>query len=60
MVKKKEGTSSEGKSDRKSYGIRLTPELVKALKRIAVEREMPVNRVLEEAIQDYIKKNKGI
>jgi len=60
MATRKEAKSSVETSARKSFGIRLRPELVKALKRIAVEKEMPVNRVLEEAIQDYIKKNKTI
>ena len=55
MVKKKETSSSS--SDRKSYGIRLDPELVRGIKIIAAKRDKPVNRVLEEAIIEYLKKH---
>ncbi len=55
MAKKKQTTSSS--SGRKSYGIRLNPELVKGIKIIAAKREEPVNRVLEDAIVEYLKKH---
>ena len=59
-MKKKESTSSGSYSGRKSYGIRLSPDLVKPLKLLAVKKEKPVNRLLEEAIVDYLKKHKEI
>ncbi len=43
---------------RKSFGIRLSPPLVAKLKHLAVDKGVPVNRLLEEAITDYLKKNK--
>jgi predicted transcriptional regulator len=55
-MKKKVQTSSSS-SGRKSYGIRLDPELVKKLKILAAKEEEPVNRVLEEAIVEYLKKH---
>ncbi len=49
--------TTEPKSDRKSFGIRLSPSLVKSLKLVAVKMDKPVNRVLEEAIIDFLKKH---
>lgn len=43
---------------RKPIGIRLNPQLVKTLKMIALEKEIQVNLLLEEAIQDLINKYK--
>ncbi len=55
MAKQKQTSSSS--SGRKSYGIRLDPELVKGLKILAAKRVEPVNRVLEDAIIEYLKKH---
>jgi len=54
---KKKGVDSEAK---KSFGIRLSPSLVVKLKHLAVDRGVMLNRVLEEAIIDYLKKNKAL
>ena len=55
MAKQKQISSSS--SGRKSYGIRLDPELIKGIKIIAAKRDKPVNRVLEDAIIEYLKKH---
>jgi predicted transcriptional regulator len=55
MAKQKQTSSSS--SGRKSYGIRLDPELIKGLKILAAKRVEPVNRVLEDAIIEYLKKH---
>jgi predicted transcriptional regulator len=54
---KKKGQTSSSSSGRKSYGIRLDPELVKGIKILAAKQEVPVNRVLENAIIEYLKKH---
>jgi predicted transcriptional regulator len=41
---------------RKPFGTKLNPELIKALKYLAVELEKPINYLLEEAIIDLLKK----
>jgi predicted transcriptional regulator len=58
MAKKKD--TSSGSSSRKSYGIRLDPDLVRGIKIIAAKTDKPVNRVLEEAIVEYLKKHREI
>lgn len=55
MAKKKD--TSSGSSGRKSYGIRLDPELVRGIKIIAAKTDKAVNCVLEEAIVEYLKKH---
>jgi predicted transcriptional regulator len=55
-MKKKEAVSEA----KKSFGIRLAPSLVTKLKHLAVDRGVMVNMVLEEAIIDYLKKNKAL
>ena len=41
---------------RKQFSTKLKPELIKALKHLAVELEKPANYLLEEAIIDLLKK----
>ena len=41
---------------RKPFSTKLKPELIKALKHLAVELEKPANYLLEEAIIDLLKK----
>lgn len=55
-MKEKKQTSSSS-SGRKSYGIRLAPDLVMGIKILAAKQEVPVNRVLESAIIEYLKKH---
>ena len=42
--------------ERKSFGIRLTPELVRELKILAAQRDTQVNLLLEEAIRNFLEK----
>ena len=44
----------------KVFGVRMNPELVKKLKILAVKKETQVYKLLEEAITDFLKKNKEI
>jgi predicted HicB family RNase H-like nuclease len=41
---------------RKSFGFRINVELAKQLKILAVSQEKAVNVILEEAIEDVLKK----
>jgi predicted transcriptional regulator len=43
-------------SERKPFGFRLDSELVKSLKILAIEQNRAVNEVLEESLQDLVKK----
>ncbi len=43
---------------RKQSGVRLDPHLVKNLKHLAIDREVPINDLLEEAIKDLLNKYK--
>ncbi len=45
--------------ERKSFGIRLDPDLVKELKILAAKKDSQVNHLLEEAIKDLLEKYKG-
>lgn len=46
-------------SERKTFTVRIQPDLMKSLKLLSVERENNVSDLLEEAIQDFLKKNSG-
>ena len=48
------------KTERKSFGIRLDTTLVRHLKVVAAKRDMKVNRLLEEAILDLLRKYREI
>lgn len=43
--------------ERKLFGIRLDPAIMKALKVLAAKQDIPVNQALEEAIKEYLKKH---
>jgi predicted transcriptional regulator len=43
-------------SERKTFTVRIQPDLMKALKMLSVERESNVSDILEFAILDYLKK----
>ncbi len=45
-------------NERKPFGIRIKPELMKKLRMLAVEKDMQVNHLLEEAIEDLLEKYK--
>jgi len=42
--------------ERKTYSVRIMPDVMKALKMLAVEKEITVSELLEEAIRDMLKK----
>ncbi len=44
--------------ERKSYSVRLLPEVFKALKILSAKREQTVSALLEEAIKDLLRKHK--
>lgn len=50
--KNKEGMMSE----RKTFSVRLQPETMKGIKLLAVEEEKVLSELLEEAIEDLMKK----
>lgn len=43
--------------ERKLFGIRIDPTVMKALKVLAAKMDMPVNHALEEAVKEYLKKH---
>jgi len=47
---------SEKTNERKTYSVRLRPEVMKKVKLMAVEEEKPLAELLEEAIEDLMKK----
>ena len=46
-------------SEKKMFTTRLDKETIKRLKVLSANQDKPVNALLEEAIQDLIKKHKG-
>ncbi len=56
-MKKKDNL--QNKSERRCFGIRLKPELVKRLKLMAINEDKPVNRLLEQAILEFLKRQKA-
>ena len=44
----------------KVFGVRMNSALVKKLKILAVKKDTQVYKLLEEAVTDYLKKNKAI
>ncbi len=43
--------------ERRTYSVRLMPDIMKKLRFLAVESERPVSELLEEAINDLLKKH---
>jgi predicted HicB family RNase H-like nuclease len=44
--------------DRKQFGARVNPEVIKKLKHLAVDKGVSFNILIEEALEDLLKKNK--
>ena len=44
-------------ADRKTFSVRLKPEIMKALRILSIEKEAALSDVMEEAMQDYLKKH---
>lgn len=59
MTKPRSATSSESETER-VFSARIKPELVKQLKMLAVEKDSRINRLLEEAVTDLLKKYKKL
>jgi predicted HicB family RNase H-like nuclease len=43
---------------RKPLGIRINPEMIKQIKHLAIDKGIPLNILVEEAIEDIFKKYK--
>ena len=43
--------------EKKMFATRINKDLLKKLKILSVHQEKPINSLLEEAIQDFLKKN---
>lgn len=44
-------------TERKTFSVRLRPDIMKSLKILAVEEEKPLAELLEQAIDDLLKKH---
>ncbi len=44
-------------ADRRTFSVRIDPEIWKAARRLAVDNDTTLSDLVEEAIQDYLKKN---
>jgi predicted HicB family RNase H-like nuclease len=42
--------------ERKLFGIRIYPPVMKAMKVLAAKKDMPVNHAFEEALKEYLEK----
>ncbi len=43
---------------RKPLGVRISPELIKQIKHLAIDKGKPLNILIEEALTDILKKYK--
>lgn len=59
LLIKSEMSREKSVIDRKPFGFRLDSELVKSLKILAIEQSRAVNELLEESLQDLVKKYKN-
>ncbi len=44
--------------EKKTYSVRINPEIMKAARILAVEKETTLSDLVEEAVQEYMKKNR--
>ncbi len=44
-------------SERNTFTVRIRPDLMKAMKMLSVEKDTTMSDLIEEAIQDYLKKS---
>lgn len=44
-------------SERNTFTMRIRPDIMKAVKMLSVGKETTMSDLIEEAIQDYLKKN---
>ena len=52
MAKKKD----KGKANRRLFGLRLREDLVTELRHAALDLKIPANQLMEEAIEEWLKK----
>ncbi len=57
---RKRATSTNASTPNKVFGVRMDPELVKKMKLLAVKKDTQVYKLLEEAVIDYLKKNREL
>lgn len=56
---KKEEVEISRKIERKKFGTQLRPDLIKALKRTALNRDMTITELLEKILDEYLENSKG-
>jgi hypothetical protein len=56
MAKESGRPSRSGENDKKNTSLRLDAKTLKALKIIAVENDLSIQKIIEELVQNYIKK----
>ncbi len=44
-------------SERNTFTVRIRPDLMKSMKMLSVEKDTTMSDLIEEAIQDYLKKS---
>ena len=44
-------------ADRRTFSVRVDPDIWKAARKLAVDNETTLSELVEEAIQDYLKKS---
>ena len=44
-------------SERNTFTVRIRPDLMKAMKMLSVEKDTTISDLVEEAIQDFLKKS---
>ena len=44
-------------SERNTFTVRIRPDLMKAVKMLSVEKDSTISDLVEEAIQDFLKKS---
>ena len=53
-VDKKEEVEISRKTERKKFGTQLRPDLIKQLKRAALNKDMTITELLEQILEDYL------
>lgn len=58
MIKRGPGVETEGRPDgRRAFLSYVDPEIIKALKMAALERDTPAYEIVEVALAEWLKKN---
>lgn len=56
MLKDEKATGGITMSERNTFSIRIQPDLMKALKMLAADKDTTMSDLIEEAIQELLKK----